>query len=64
MAEIDARVAANDKLQAAAREAKLASQGIMDGWIGSDEAGDFITSGNTDNKSVTIGVTVVKETRT
>ena len=36
----------------------------MNGWSGSGEASDFITSGNTDNKGVVIGVKVVKETRT
>ena len=32
VAEIDARVAANAKMLAAAREEKLASQGVMESW--------------------------------
>jgi putative salt-induced outer membrane protein len=63
VAEIDAKIAGIEKAQAAAREEKLASQGILDGWSGSGEAGGFISSGNTDTKGVAIGVNVAKETR-
>ena len=63
VAEIDARVASLAAVQAAAREEKLASQGILEGWSGQGEAGGFITSGNTSNRGVAIGVNVVKETR-
>lgn len=61
-AEIDARVAALDKAQADARTEKLASQGFMDGWSGSGEAGAFLTSGNTSTRGVAVGVTLTKET--
>ncbi len=63
VAEIDARVAALTKSQADAREEKLASQGFSEGWSGSGEAGANISSGNTNNKGVAIGVTLTKETR-
>jgi putative salt-induced outer membrane protein len=63
VAEIDSKVAGIEKAQAAAKEEKLASQGVLDGWSGSGEAGGFISSGNTDTKGVAIGVTVAKETR-
>lgn len=63
VAEIDARVAANEKAAAAAKEEKLASQGFMDGWSGSGEAGGFISTGNTRNRGVAVGANIVKETR-
>lgn len=62
VAEIDARLAVIDKAQAAAREEKLANQGILEGWSGSGEAGGFISSGNTSTKGVAIGVNVAKDT--
>lgn len=62
-AEIDAKIADIEKAQAAAREEKLASQGFLEGWSGSGEAGGFISSGNTDTQGVAIGATVTKETR-
>lgn len=63
VAEIDAQLAAIDKAQAAAREQKLAEQGVLEGWSGSGEAGGFISSGNTDTQGVAIGINVAKETR-
>lgn len=63
IAEIDARVAALTKAEADARTEKLANQGFSEGWSGSGEAGANISSGNTDNKGVAIGVTLAKETR-
>jgi putative salt-induced outer membrane protein len=63
VAEIDAKIAGIEKAQSQAREEKLASQGVLDGWSGSGEAGGFISSGNTDTKGVAIGVNVTKETR-
>jgi putative salt-induced outer membrane protein len=62
-AEIDARVAEINAAQAKAREEKLASQGLMDGWSGQGEAGGFFSTGNTENRGVAVGVTVTKETR-
>ncbi len=62
-AEIDAKVAGFAIAQARAREEKLASQGILEGWSGSGEAGGFISGGNTSTKGVAIGANLVKETR-
>ena len=62
-AEIDARVAGLAAAQSAARDDRLANQGLLDGWSGQGEAGAFLTSGNTTNRGVAIGVNVVKETR-
>ncbi|MFZ4689247.1 MAG: DUF481 domain-containing protein [Polymorphobacter sp.] len=62
-AEIDAKVAGFAKAQAEAKEAKLASQGVFEGWTGSGEAGGFISSGNTNTKGLAIGVNLAKETR-
>ncbi len=63
VAEIDARVAALAKAQAAAREEKLASQGFLDGWSGTGEAGGNVSTGNTSNTGIAVGVTVTKESR-
>lgn len=63
VAEIDAQLAAIDKAQAAAREEKLANQGVFEGWSGSGEAGGFISSGNTNTQGVALGLTLTKETR-
>ncbi len=63
VAEIDARVDAINKAQAAAREEKLANQGVFEGWSGAGEAGGFISSGNTNTKGVALGLNVSKETR-
>lgn len=63
VAEIDARVDAINKAQAAAREEKLANQGVLEGWSGSGEAGGFISSGNTNTKGVAVGINFAKETR-
>lgn len=63
IAEINARVAAINAAAARAREEKLASQGVIDGWTGNGEVGGFISSGNTENRGLAIGVTLTKETR-
>ena len=62
-AEIDAKVAALTKAQSDAKDAKLADQGVLEGWSGSGEAGAFLSTGNTTTQGVAIGVTVAKETR-
>jgi putative salt-induced outer membrane protein len=62
-AEIDARVAAINAAAAKAREEKLASQGFLEGWSGQGEAGGFISTGNTRNRGVAIGVSLTKESR-
>lgn len=63
VAEIDARVAALTRQAADAREAKLASQGLLDGWSGSADIGAFQTSGNTDNAGLTVGLVLNKDSR-
>ncbi|OYU14573.1 MAG: hypothetical protein CFE37_10215 [Alphaproteobacteria bacterium PA4] len=62
-AEIDAKVAGYTKAQAEAREAKLAAQGFTQGWTGSGEIGANVSSGNTENRGVAVGITLGKETR-
>jgi putative salt-induced outer membrane protein len=62
-AEIDAKVAAFNAAAARAREEKLASQGLFEGWTGQGEAGGFISSGNTENRGLAVGVNLSKETR-
>lgn len=62
-AEIDAKVAAINAAAAKAREEKLASQGFFEGWGGQGEAGGFISSGNTENRGLAVGVNLGKETR-
>ena len=63
VAEVDARVDAINKAQAAARQEKLANQGVLEGWSGSGEAGGFISSGNTNTKGVALGINFAKDTR-
>jgi putative salt-induced outer membrane protein len=63
VAEIDARVAAINTAAAKAREEKLASQRMFQGWTGNGELGGFISSGNTENRGLAIGVNLTKETR-
>lgn len=63
VAEIDARVAAITAESAKAREEALASQGLLEGWSGSGEAGAFASSGNTNTRGIAIGVNVAKESR-
>lgn len=61
-AEIDAKLSAINAA-AAAREEKLASQGFLEGWSGQGEAGGFISTGNTRNRGVAVGVSLTKESR-
>ncbi len=62
-AEIDARVALLRAEAARAREEKLAAQGMLEGWTGNGEVGGFISSGNTENRGLAIGINLTKETR-
>ncbi len=62
-AEIDARVAAITAAATKAREEQLASQGLLEGWTGNGELGGFISSGNTENRGLAVGITLGKETR-
>jgi putative salt-induced outer membrane protein len=63
ISEIDARVAEINAAAAKAREERLASQGALDGWTGNGELGGFISSGNTENRGLAVGVNLTKETR-
>lgn len=62
-AEIDAKVAAIRAEATRAREEKLARQGVLEGWTGNGELGGFISSGNTENRGLAIGINLNKETR-
>lgn len=62
-AEIDAKLSAINAAAAKAREEKLASQGFLEGWSGQGEAGGFISTGNTRNRGVAVGVSLTKESR-
>ena len=62
-AEIDARVAQINQTAAKAREERLASQKLLQGWKGQGEAGGFISSGNTENRGLAVGINLSKETR-
>ncbi len=63
VAEIDARLAAINAAAAKAREERLAAQGALDGWTGNGEVGGFISTGNTNNRGLAIGINIAKETR-
>jgi putative salt-induced outer membrane protein len=54
--EIDRIVADIAKEQAAAREARLAQAGFFDNWTGSGQLGAAITTGNSEVKSLTVGI--------
>jgi len=61
--EINALVSDYAEARAAAREARLAEQRILDGWTGQGEAGGFTSSGNTNVTGVSLGINLNKETR-
>ena len=63
VAEIDAKVAAITTAADKAREERLAAQGMFEGWTGSGDVGGFISSGNTENRGLAVGVNLGKETR-
>lgn len=60
-AEIDALVAQLQKKADDERLAKMKSQGFFQGWKGQGQAGATITSGNTSNKGVSLGLNLHKE---
>lgn len=62
-AEIDAKVAGINAAAAKASEEKLAAQSFLEGWAGQGEAGGFISTGNTENRGLAIGVNLSKESR-
>lgn len=61
-AEIDAKLAGITEARARAEEEKLATQGLLEGWSGQGEAGGFISTGNTTNRGLAVGVNMTKET--
>lgn len=63
VAEIEARVAGLQAASAQARAERLARQGLFEGWTGNGELGGFISSGNTENRGLAIGINLNKETR-
>lgn len=62
-AEIDAKLAAIRTAAAKAREEKLAAQGLFEGWTGNGDFGGFVSSGNTENRGLAVGINLSKETR-
>jgi putative salt-induced outer membrane protein len=62
-AEIDAKVAGINEARNQALQEKLATQGIFEGWTGQGEAGGFLSTGNTSNRGLAVGINTTKETR-
>jgi len=62
VAEIDAHVAALAALTRAQDAARIASQGRFEGWTGEVELGGFISTGNTDENGVAVGLKLDKTT--
>jgi len=61
LAEIDALVASITGAAAAEQEAILASQGFFEGWSGEGQIGGFVTSGNTKDSGIAVGVRLSKD---
>lgn len=59
--EIDTLVAELTAAAEQARVAKLADQGLLDGWSGRGEAGASVSTGNTDSTGVSLGLGLAKE---
>jgi putative salt-induced outer membrane protein len=62
VAEIDAKVAFLRDDAEKRRVARLSSLGFREGWTGQGEAGGSITTGNTDESALTVGINLSKET--
>ena len=60
-AEIDALVAEIEKTAEDARVAKLKHQGILEGWKGQGQAGASISTGNTQNKGLALGLNLNRD---
>lgn len=58
--EIDALVAGFQKAADDAQQEKLAHQGFFDGWKGQGQAGGSISTGNTDSKGFSLGLSLQK----
>lgn len=60
--EIDAMATAIAERRQRAREMRLASQGLHEGWTGKGEFGAFVSTGNSDDQGFTVGLGFAKET--
>jgi putative salt-induced outer membrane protein len=60
--EIDAQVMAAGKRVESERQATLATQGFFDGWKGKGELGASLTTGNSNDANVAIGLNFSKQT--
>jgi putative salt-induced outer membrane protein len=62
IAEIDAQVAALGDRAKADKEARMASQSFFEGWHGKGEIGGAISTGNTSDRGLAVGLGFEKET--
>jgi putative salt-induced outer membrane protein len=60
-AEIDAIVAAHAANRAAARQAALAEAGFLDNWKGRGQLGAALSTGNSDVRSLTVGLNLQRD---
>lgn len=60
-AEIDRIVADIGAARAAEREAKLARAGFFEGWTGAGQLGASVSTGNSETKSLTIGLNLQRD---
>jgi putative salt-induced outer membrane protein len=60
-AEIDAQVAAIAARREAARLAALSEQGLFDGWSGEGQVGGFLSTGNSEDLGVSLGLKFASE---
>lgn len=63
IAEIDAQVARLKSQAAAERKVELANQGFFDGWEGKGEIGGAVSTGNTDQENLALGLELEKDGR-
>ena len=61
VAEIDSLVASIKEDAAAQEQAALASQGFFEGWSGEGQIGGSVTSGNTKDAGIAVGVRLAKD---
>lgn len=62
--EIDAQVAAAAVRTERERQARLATQGLLEGWEGKGEIGASLTTGNSADANMAIGFNLTKQTQT
>ena len=60
-AEIDAIIAAHAANRAAARQAALAEAGFLDNWKGRGQLGAALSTGNSDVRSLTVGLNLQRD---